>query len=77
MFPILPARSATFSMERRTTKAGVAVWRATCSVMGCPSHVEGADRPLVLVDAHEHRAAHVRGARRLVTVTAATIWRAA
>ena len=77
MPPILPARAATFALASRVNKAGVTVWRATCSVKGCPSHVEAADRPEVLEDAHEHRAAHVRGARRLVSVTAATIWKAA
>lgn len=77
MPPILPARFPTFVLAPRVTSVGVEVWRATCSVKGCPSHIEGADKDEVRADAHEHRTAHVRGALRLTNVTAATIRRAA
>lgn len=77
MPPILPARFAPFVLTPRVTSAGIEVWRATCLVKGCPSHIEGAHKGDVREDAHDHRAAHVRGAIRLTNVTAATIGRAA
>ncbi len=77
MPPILPIRFATFVVAPRVTATGVEVWRATCSVKGCPSHIEGAHKGDVLADAHDHRTAHVRGALRLTNVAAATIGRAA
>lgn len=74
---VIPARGATFLLRSRTTSAGVAVWRAVCQVKGCPAYVEAVDRAEVREDAHEHRAAHVRGALRLEVVVFGTFGRAA